>query len=142
MVGLICEACDSTFDHARKVRFCKNDKCISDRTTARYKKWYDKEGSRLKLNEYQQKYRTRTGYGRDYELRTKYGINLQQWIDMLESAGNVCELCGEAKENLCVDHDHATNKVRGVLCRKCNRALGQLGDTLEVAQRLVAYLSR
>lgn len=44
------------------------------------------------------------------------------------------------EEQACIDHDHSTGKIRGILCRKCNRALGQLGDSLETINGVVLYL--
>lgn len=55
-----------------------------------------------------------------------------------------CEICAtSAKDNgrrLCVDHNHDTGEVRGVLCNRCNRALGLLQDNLDVLVRAVTYL--
>lgn len=41
-----------------------------------------------------------------------------------------CEMCGEVPEggNLCIDHCHKTNKIRGALCNRCNLAIGCLSD--------------
>lgn len=39
-----------------------------------------------------------------------------------------------------VDHDHVTGKVRGLLCRQCNSALGFAGDNPERLERLARYL--
>mgnify|MGYP006405797549 CR=1 FL=1 len=62
-------------------------------------------------------------------------------MDMVTAAGGVCQICGKSDESLCVDHDHETGHVRGVLCRRCNRAIGQLGDTREMLMKAVDYLS-
>lgn len=61
---------------------------------------------------------------------------------MLEAVGNACQLCGDDDRTtrLCVDHCHVTGKVRGVLCRKCNKGIGALGDTAEAVQRAADYL--
>lgn len=80
--------------------------------------------------------------GRRLELKAKYGITLEQWAAMVSYAGNCCEICGKADEALCVDHDHETGKVRGVLCRACNRSIGQLGDTAESLQKATSYLAK
>jgi Recombination endonuclease VII len=42
---------------------------------------------------------------------------------------------------LCVDHDHSTGQVRGLLCKRCNYALGLLEDTKSLV-RAVEYLHR
>lgn len=54
-----------------------------------------------------------------------------------------CECCGRLPETvLCLDHDHVTLKFRGWICRQCNAAIGQLGDTIEGVQKALAYLKR
>jgi hypothetical protein len=88
----------------------------------------------------------------DKTLRRKYGITLAQYDELFEAQGGVCALCkkgettkrrkkGEGRERLAVDHCHDTGRVRGLLCFKCNTAIGSLGDTEEDAQRVVDYLS-
>lgn len=51
-----------------------------------------------------------------------------------------CAICSRYCDVLCLDHDHATGRIRGWLCRTCNAGIGQLGDTLEALQRAVRYL--
>lgn len=41
-----------------------------------------------------------------------------------------------------VDHDHKTEKIRGLLCRKCNQFLGKIQDNRETLGRLKGYLER
>lgn len=50
-----------------------------------------------------------------------------------------CQVCGET-DNLCIDHDHTTGRVRGVLCMRCNLALGQLRDNPILIKNLLNYL--
>jgi len=82
-----------------------------------------------------------------------YGISYEDWLAMLERANHSCEACGAhidtqplhhltGKPNLNLDHDHITGKPRGVLCGNCNRGLGQLGDSLERLEGLVAYMKK
>lgn len=52
-----------------------------------------------------------------------------------------CVVCG-SDERLCIDHDHVTGKVRGVLCGRCNTLLGLANDSTERLHNLAAYLRR
>lgn len=55
--------------------------------------------------------------------------------------GGMCEICQEIPEAaLCIDHDHETKRVRGLLCSKCNAALGLLRDDPEVVESAARYL--
>lgn len=76
----------------------------------------------------------------DHQTKKRYGIDATTYKKRMESQ-NSCEICGDTKE-LCYDHDHNTMKFRGVLCRKCNRSLGQLGDSLDGIMKVVAYLTK
>jgi hypothetical protein len=136
-----CPGCGVVFTPTHGLqRFCKVQECVNARVAARYKKWYDKQ-PREKLNEQQRAYRGRTDVGRRLELKAKYGITLEQWATMVSLAGNRCEICGVLDDRLCVDHDHVTGLVRGALCRQCNRAIGQLGDSLEGIRKAERYLA-
>ena len=55
-----------------------------------------------------------------------------------------CELCGiEIKGKYKhLDHDHHTNKYRGVLCLRCNTSLGSLGDDVKSIVKVLNYLIR
>ncbi len=58
----------------------------------------------------------------------RYGLTGRQFTEMLEAQNNCCKICKEVMERQCVDHDHATGKVRGILCFNCNVALGHFKD--------------
>ncbi len=74
----------------------------------------------------------------DSRARRIYKITYEEYVKRM-STSDCCEICG-VKEQLCYDHDHKTMEFRGVLCSKCNRSVGQLGDTLESIQKVIDYL--
>lgn len=81
--------------------------------------------------------------GRLNRLLKKYGMTEVEYNQMFEEQGGVCKICkefpidGPTNSGLCVDHDHETGKIRGLLCHKCNGALGILEKHLEAAIRYV-----
>lgn len=86
---------------------------------------------------------------RDETIRS-YGVS-PEWYDVkLAEQGGVCAICklpesyrdgwsGDIKL-LSIDHDHDTGNVRGLLCQKCNVALGNMGDDPERVRNLARYL--
>ena len=78
--------------------------------------------------------------------RRVYKITHKEYLKRMATS-DVCEVCGAESgdknwEKLCYDHDHTNMKFRGVLCSKCNRAIGQLGDTKESIKKVLNYLER
>lgn len=101
--------------------------------------WVDKKNSRLRCNKCVAEFKKRTGYRVDASWR--YGITVEE-VDELRSRD--CAVCGATRSSdgrkLHIDHCHRTGKVRGVLCNKCNVALGLLDDSPERIAALGRYL--
>jgi len=71
----------------------------------------------------------------------KYKLTLDQYESILESQGGRCAICNIVfTQTPHIDHDHLTGKVRGILCRNCNHALGLIGDSPMLALGLAKYL--
>lgn len=73
-----------------------------------------------------------------------YGLSPEQWDALMMAQGGVCAICGRTNPSgraLHVDHDHVTGRVRGLLCVRCNVALGRFGDSAEMLIRAAEYLS-
>ena len=62
------------------------------------------------------------------------------YFSLLAVAAGPCCICGRADQRITVDHDHATGKVRGLLCHSCNVALGLLGDDISRLTAAIVYL--
>ena len=85
------------------------------------------------------------GYYREKHLQKKYGISQADYEQMLEEQQGCCAICGiEEKycenQRLAVDHNHKTEKVRALLCKKCNQAIGLLQDNADFAYSAYQYL--
>ena len=72
-------------------------------------------------------------------LRYLYGISPEKLEQMKVAQEFKCLICKKQKP-LCIDHDHKTKKVRGLLCRSCNRALGWLEDDVKMLESAIQYL--
>ena len=76
----------------------------------------------------------------------RYGLTPEAYAILLEAQLHKCALCKkptrELKSKLCVDHDHRTGRVRGLLCRPCNLWLMHDRDTVEALQNAIDYLTK
>lgn len=68
----------------------------------------------------------------------RYGLTVDELNELL--ALGACEVCGADDIQLCIDHDHETGKVRGLLCDLCNKALGQARDDADILRGLADYI--
>lgn len=132
-----CKLCNLA---AKKARYYADPK----REIARVKEW--QQANRERLNAYRRQYRKgRKAIDREQHLRRKFGITQADYEAMLAAQSGGCAICGDRPPegvSLHVDHDHDTGVVRGLLCIRCNNALGALRESDEVVLRAAAYLGR
>lgn len=81
----------------------------------------------------------------DKQLLRKYGITLEEYDRLYEKQSGVCAIChlpqsSTRNSRLCVDHDHQTGEVRGLLCSDCNRGIGLLKDDYRILNNAADYL--
>lgn len=78
------------------------------------------------------------------KLRLKYGITREEYLMLLSKQDNKCKICGKAEKDngreLAVDHCHNTNRIRGILCVRCNAGLGNFKDNIRLLEKAVNYL--
>lgn len=80
---------------------------------------------------------------RESYFKTTYGLSLADIDALLEAQGNKCMICKTPFSNdvkSLVDHCHITQKVRGILCVKCNTGIGMFNDSLDNLIRAFVYL--
>jgi hypothetical protein len=72
------------------------------------------------------------------------GLSADEYNAMLERQGNQCAICGTPSTGrvLCLDHCHATGKVRGLICNLCNFGLGKFKDNPESLRRAAQYIEQ
>jgi hypothetical protein len=77
-------------------------------------------------------------------LKIDFGITLNDYQSMFNRQNGQCAICGkyqsELKKALHVDHDHKTDKIRGLLCYNCNRGIGHLQDNITILNNAISYL--
>lgn len=82
-------------------------------------------------------------YNHDWYVAKTYGLAPGQYEEMLNLQNGVCAICGyecPTGYRLSVDHNHETGEVRGLLCLYCNRAIGNLRDDPNLADKTASYL--
>lgn len=97
-----------------------------------------------KAREYRKRYPEKHKiHDKEYGLRKKYGITLEDYTIMLTAQNGVCKICGKVNSGgqmLAVDHDHMTGKIRGLLCSNCNSVLGYSKDDISILTKAINYL--
>ncbi len=74
-------------------------------------------------------------------LLNSYGLTLDSYYAMEEAQDFVCLIC-KSDGPLHVDHNHATGKVRGLLCMSCNMGIGNLMDNVGYLTEAICYLAK
>ena len=84
---------------------------------------------------------------RDLHLQARYGINRKEYDRLFKQQNGGCAICGDPPQShmggeamFSVDHDHISGRVRGLVCRLCNSALGFARDNPELLERMARYL--
>lgn len=73
-------------------------------------------------------------------LNYKFKMTTEQYIAKLEQQGGICRICKRSDLPMVVDHCHATNIVRGILCKNCNTGIGMFNDSEELLLAAITYL--
>jgi hypothetical protein len=119
-------------------------KAHPEKLRARAKKWHDANPEKAAAN-------TKKWYDAHPEIRKAntlkkyYDMTLEEYSAMFDAQHGLCSIChNPPKKNnlLCVDHDHKTGKIRGLLCRSCNLVLGNSRDSIELLSSAILYLER
>jgi hypothetical protein len=90
---------------------------------------------------------------RRLQIKAAYGLTPERYDAILASQDGVCAVCRQPERTvdprskrpyvrLSVDHCHTTGRVRGLLCHRCNRAIGLLGDSVDLLRQAIDYLER
>lgn len=123
------------------------------RSAANSKRWYyrqlDDPAYVKRRAEYAKRYRSANPLSDEYKKRhrerqrfSKYGLDQDKFDKLVKKRGGTCGICLKVSVRLEVDHCHATEKFRGLLCHNCNVALGSLRDSIPNLKRAISYLEK
>jgi len=80
------------------------------------------------------------------DLRRYHNITVEQYDEQLNKQDGKCAICHRPQEDFkkrfCVDHDHVTNKIRGILCDNCNLILGHANDDTNILSGAIQYIEK
>lgn len=116
-----------------------------DESIARVERWRRENPKKFeawkKRNREENRDRIRVSNRRGH-LRRKYGISLEDFDFLVVAQAGRCALCDRHDgHGLHVDHDHTSGRVRGLLCGKCNKAIGLLDEDPRLFAAAVGYLT-
>lgn len=124
---------------------CQEDKELSEFSHIRGKPYSRCKGCDRERKRKERKLRDHSQTDRKYWLKKAYGMTPEQYIELFDKAHGRCQICGihqaELDYHLVVDHCHKTGAIRGVLCKRCNSAIGLLDDDLARFDKCKEYLS-
>lgn len=147
--GKICTKCKEykslkDFGRSHKGKYKLRSDCKECRRLERfnrnYKQEYIKYKDKIKENTrlWQRKNTNKTRF---YQIKTIYGVTREEYNTLKIKFNNTCGICKKKpKYNLAIDHCHKTGKIRGLLCRKCNSAIGFLNDDPNLVKAALEYL--
>jgi hypothetical protein len=131
-----CKACTS----ARRHEWYTENR---EREIARVRAWQQANPERLKASRDRNRDR-RNRKMREIHLRNKFGLTPEEYERIFKAQDGVCALCERQPTpgiSLHVDHDHATGEVRGLLCMRCNNALGLFREDPDLLRRAARYVT-
>jgi len=110
------------------------------------KKYYAKNKDKIKKN-HKVNYLKNKDRINEVRIKNKYDITPQQLDNLYAEQNDSCKICNTHKDEnithkgvLCIDHSHDNYEIRGLLCGKCNTAIGLLNDDPEILTKAVEYL--
>lgn len=104
-----------------------------------------KEINKLSKERNKEKYAETRAIKRQW-LKSRYGLTLEEVLSMYQTQDESCAICRkhfplfDKHLGLAVDHNHTTNRVRGLLCRSCNHLLGNCQDNTATLINAIEYL--
>lgn len=80
-----------------------------------------------------------------WRIKRNFGISLEERDNILRSQDGKCAICGTdnfTSKGICIDHNHMSGKIRGILCSRCNSGLGMFIDSRDIIIKAYWYLDK
>jgi hypothetical protein len=122
----ICKTCGKTFTPTSSTNASCSIECSSSKHKKQITRWMLTNKDKCE----------------NTRLKRMYGITLSDYKQMYRQHGGKCAICAKKYPKLCVDHNHHTGRVRGLLCRLCNAAIGAFKDDPQMLMVGVSYLTK
>lgn len=150
-----CPKCDREITYSDKYKLERANKnnsecrsCINSRIKTGLPSWnkgkifVSDDEKKKKRKTYQKQY-SLTEHGKQVnknkKLKQRYGITLEEYDIMFKNQNGKCIICNDTND-LCVDHNHTTFKIRSLICRRCNIGLGAFKDNMILLEKAIEYL--
>ena len=117
-----------------KSKYYKNWAILNkDKLIQKRKDWYKKniKNNQLKI--------------RKNNLKYNYNLTPEEYNNLIIYQNNMCSICGKTfkiDDKICIDHNHKTKKLRGLLCDNCNKGLGHFKDSTSILENAILYLNK
>ena len=139
-----------------KEYYRKNKEIVLEKRKLKYNKEINRKNYLDKKNSDPEKHRKYLDYLKEYRKNNiidiickTYKISKEFYYNLLESQNGVCGLCksefkdtDKNRKDMVIDHCHATGKVRGILCRKCNTGLGLFNEDPDLLLKSYEYIKK
>lgn len=135
----MCRNCYEKDLRKRNPEFTERQKENTEQWVRNHKRWKTDDDRK-----YQSKPESKDRKSLRNRLRTlkTFGLSIEDEEALIKLQNNKCAICGGERDRkwFDIDHDHETGQVRGLLCSKCNKGIGLLGDCIEGLERALNYL--
>ncbi len=132
---LRCNDCHQKYE---KDRWGRNAEKHAAYKKERYEK-VSKEADKKRANDWYYRNKDRV---KAKNIERLYGISNEEYEEMQIRCNNRCELCQKIVDKLCVDHNHTTGKIRGLLCVHCNSLVGYCKEDQQILLSAIDYLKK
>lgn len=140
-----CAKCETVFKPISGSQLYCGFECKNAARVEAVQKSKNSENGKAKTKEYNKTYKRFPDQRsmRDRNLKSCYGISIEQYEQMSLDQSHLCAICDKpppGKKPLCVEHHHLSGKVRGLACIKCNNILGNSDDDIKILCSAIKFL--